>query len=139
MPGNLLELVKHDLETLALLSESATARKPPLDVSDWKWTLLFYMACIYVRALAEKRGKSIERHTDARDWLNIEPDLIYIAKPYRKLEERSRDARYEGRRFNPKEFAEGYGWFCEVRNKIVALLQAAGVANVVIVEPKPYL
>jgi hypothetical protein len=139
MSASLLDLVKHNFETLAILSEGASARKPPTDITDWKCTILFYMACIYLRALASNRKKVIERHMDARDWLNAEPDLIYIAKSYRKLEERSRDARYEGRRFKPAEMQEAYRWFCEVRDKLVDLLKKDGLASVESLDPKQYL
>ena len=134
-----LTLVRHDLETLALLSPAAASQKPPLDASDRKCTLLFYMACIYLRALAHQRGKAIERHADARTWLNTEPDLVAIARPYRMLEERSRDARYDGRRFSQPELQGMHRWFCAIRDHLVPLLKATGLAIVPVVEPLPYL
>ena len=134
-----INLIEHDLRTLELLNESARSKKPPEDVTDWKCTLLFYMACIYVKALGHQRNKALPRHSVAREWLNSDSDLIPIAKPYRKLEDRSQDARYEGRKFSPAELAEALRWFIEVRNVLVPLLRAAGLPNTPLVNPQPFL
>lgn len=134
-----LHVIRHDLDALTLLSRGAAANQPPLDVSDWKCTLLFYMACLYVRALAHQRGKDIQRHIEARDWINADKELIPIAKSYRKLEERSRDARYEGRKFTKSEMVEIHRWFCGVREALIRLLPASCLADVPRVDPQPWL
>jgi hypothetical protein len=134
-----LNIIRHDFDTLTLLSQGAAANKPPVDVSDWKCTILFYMACLYVRALAHQKGKDIHRHIEARDWINAEKDLIPIARSYRKLEERSRDARYEGRKFTRSEMDEILRWFCDVRETLIHLLAGSGLANVPRVDPQHIL
>jgi len=134
-----LTLVQHDLKTLEALTEGAASRKPPLDVSDWKCTLTFYMACIYVKAIASSRSVELQDHYQLRQWLNTTGDLLTITRSYRKLEERSRDARYEGRLFSAAELGEALRWYIDVRNRIVALLSAAGTANVPVADPSPWL
>jgi hypothetical protein len=110
-----------------------------VDVSDWKCTLLFYIACTYVKALGMARGKDIQDHFQLRQWLNTTDDLWGFAKPYRKLEERSRDARYEGRFYASRELADCGRWFSEVRDAVVGLLRAMGVTQVPVVDPSPWL
>lgn len=61
-----LSLVQHDLKTLEALAEGAAARTPPLDASDWKCTLTFYMACIYVKAIASSRSVELQDHYQLR-------------------------------------------------------------------------
>jgi hypothetical protein len=80
-----ITLVQHDLRTMQLLHDAARSKTPSEDVTDWKCTLMFYMACIYLKALGHQRGKALERHSVARAWLNSEPDLIPIARHYRVL------------------------------------------------------
>lgn len=134
-----LRLIRHDAQTLEILSRAAAASTPPADVSDWKCTLTFYIACIYVKALAATRKVQFEEHFGLRQWLNTTADVTAIARPYRKLEERSRDARYEGRLFTSGELREAHRWFSEVRDKIVGLLKASGIQDVPSVDPAPWL
>ena len=131
-------MVEHNLDVLRLLSESARRGTPATDVSDWKCTLLFYMACIYVKALGKLRNKDLQDHYDLRQWLNSTPDLILITRPYRKLEERSRDARYEGRRFSSVEMKDSLRWFCEVRDRLSALLRAGGASPIPTIDPSSH-
>ena len=138
-PSHYLRMVEHNLDVLRLLSESARRAAPPTDVSDWKCTLLFYMACIYVKALGKFRHKDLQGHYELRQWLNGTPDLLGITKPYRKLEERSRDARYEGRRFTAQETAESLRWFCTIRDSLSSLLKAGGVGQIPAIDPSPHL
>ena len=138
-PEQYLRLVQHDLDTLALLAKAADGRTPPEDVSDWKCTLMFYMACVYVKALARSRQKDLQDHYNLRQWLNTTKDLLAITKPYRRLEERSRDARYEGRRFSCQELGQARSWFLEVRDHLVQLLESGGVKAAPGVDPGPHL
>lgn len=138
-PSHYLRMVEHNLDVLRLLSESARRASPPTDVSDWKCTLIFYMACIYIKALGKLRHKDLQDHYELRQWLNSIPDLMGIARPYRKLEERSRAARYDGRRFTPVEMSEALQWFYTVRNALTSLLKAGGVSSIPSVDPSPHL
>jgi len=104
-------LAAHDLETLRLLSLSASRETPPVDVSDWKCTLMFYTTA----------------------------DLLPITSSYRKLEEFSREARCEGRRFRPVELQTAFSWFLDVHNHIDRLLHTTGVSPVPVIDPSPYL
>jgi hypothetical protein len=118
-----LNLLGHDLRVLQLLSEAASRGKPPDDVSDWQVTILFYLACLYVKAVGCLYGKRFDDHISLRQWINSETDMLGIARDYRKLEEASRDARYEGRR-SPKEamVRVQIPRFETVRNHVVNLL-----------------
>lgn len=107
-------------------------------MSGWKCTLVFYMACIYVKALGRLRGKDLQDHYQVKQWLNTEPELREIAKSYRLIEERSRDARYEGRSFDSRELQEVARRFEQVRDRIADLLRQGGVA-VDPVDPRPHL
>lgn len=134
-----LKLVQHDLDALGFLSRGAEASSPPTDVTDWKVTFLFYITCIYVKALGRTRSIDFQDHYQVKQWLNTTPDLLPMTRSYRKLEERSRDARYEGRIFTPTEMAAALRWFDDVRDLVVGLLKTAGVANVPRVAPSPWL
>ena len=130
-----LHLIQHDVDALGLLVGAARASKPPKNVSDWAITLHFYILCVYVKALGRCRGKDFQDHYSIREWLNEEKDLLFIARPYRKVEEWSRDARYEGRVFDPSEVGRFHKWFVEVRNGFVALLQKEGLSSVPAPDP----
>ena len=133
-----LRLIEHDLEVLKLLAGAAKARGG-VDVSDWKCTLLFYMACIYIKAFGRTQGKELQDHYNVKQWMNTTRELLPIAKPYRKLEERSREARYEGRKYDASEASQHARWFQEVRDGVVALLRSSGVANPPSVDPVSFL
>ena len=120
-----LALVAHDARALALLSRAADRE----DVSDWQCTLLYYMACVYVKALGRFRQVDLQDHFQVKQWLNTSPDLVDVARPYRKLEDRSRDARYEGRRYSRDEQRQHVRWFEEVQDRVSALLRAGGIAG----------
>ena len=53
----------------------------------------------------------------------------------RKVEEWSRDARYEGRLFDAEDFDRFFGWFTDARDSIVNLLKENGIAAPPVVEP----
>ena len=134
-----LDVVERDLEALRLLSTAASKNTPPRDVSDWKCTLMFYMACIYVKAIGHQRNVELDRHSEVRRWLNTSQDLCKIALPYRKLEDHSQEARYEGRLFTRPNLLHMYTWFVEIRDAIVPLLRNEGLPASPSVDPKPYL
>ena len=132
-----LALVESDREVLALVTGGGRAASR--DVSDWQTTLVYYMACIYVKALGRLRGKDLQDHYQIKQWLNTTADLVLIAAPYRKLEDRSRDARYEGRRFATAEMEQHVRWFEAVRGAIERLLTAGGVGRLPTLHVRPAL
>lgn len=132
-------LATHDLDALRLLSVAASGQEPQVDVSDWKCTLMFYMACIKVKAAGMTRNVVLKDHYGLRQWINTTADLLPMTRPYRKLEEFSREARYEGRRFSASELQMALRWFFDVRDHIDGLLHAAGVTTVPVIDPSPYL
>ncbi|MDA0837812.1 MAG: hypothetical protein O3B01_13580 [Planctomycetota bacterium] len=135
-----LELLKHDLKVLRLLTDAAKSSNPPEDVSDWQVTLLFYLACIYVKAAAQLYGERFDDHISLRGWLNREQDMIAMTRDYRKLEEASRDARYEGRLFSPREIEqEQLSRFETVRDHVVDVLRGKGVTRITEIDPRAVL
>ncbi len=92
---------------------------------------IFYITCIYVKALGRSFERDIQDHYALRLWLNTEPELLSIARAYRHIEEPSRDARYEGRTFK-KEFAveRVVPNFVRVRDHIADLLEKRGATGV---------
>lgn len=131
-----LQLVAHDLEVFKVISK---ANSGSADLSDWQCTLLFYMACIYVKALGRMRNKDLQDHYQLKQWLNETPDLVSITRSYRKLEDSSRDARYEGRKFNGDEMKRILRWFRDARDGLVALLKSGGATNAPVVDPASWL
>lgn len=130
-----LQQVRRTEKTLKLLVKATQREDPRVDVSDWAVTIHFYVLCVYVKALGRCRGQDFQDHYGIRQWLNTEPDLLRIARPYRKIEEWSRDSRYEGRTFSSAEFARLHEWFVEVRDCLTSLLQAQGIEDVPVVLP----
>jgi hypothetical protein len=130
----LLAVARHDADCADLLARAGRDAKPPRDVSDWLITMQFYVLCLHVQALSRCRGHLIERHEDLRQWINTERDLWGMARAYRLVEERSRDARYKGRLFTRAEVVEFNGRFRAARDHILPLLAQAGL-NVQAIEP----
>jgi hypothetical protein len=131
-----LELAARDAWALAALAKAG--RDARRDVSDWVVTLHFYTLCIYVKALGRCRGRDIQDHYGIRQWLNSDVELTPIARPYRKIEEWSRDARYEGRLFDAKsEMPRFHEWFVAVRDHLCGLLEREGLrpARIAPVDP----
>jgi len=138
--GRYLELLKHDLTVLQLLTEAAESRDPPEDVSDWQVTLLFYLACIHVKAAGCLYSERFDDHLSLRDWMNRAPEMVKMTKDYRKLEEASRDARYEGRLFSPREIRlDQLPRFEAVRDHIVSVLRSKGMTGITHVDPGQFL
>ncbi|MGA2261370.1 MAG: hypothetical protein ABSH28_08035 [Acidobacteriota bacterium] len=125
-PGIYFKLIEHDRDVLQLVSHNA---RPGCDTSDWQITILYYILCLYMKAFGRVCGRELQDHYSIKQWLNSESRLIPIARPYRKAEEWSRDARYEGRRFSSKEVERFLGWFKFVRQHVAGLLSTAGITN----------
>lgn len=62
---------------------------------DWQVTALFYAALHYVDAYLSKHNVHPASHSDRDQPIAMESVLRRIYTPYRDLESRSRDARYE--------------------------------------------
>lgn len=127
--------VQSNEKALRLLVAAAQAETPRVDVSDWAVTMHFYILCVYVKALGRCRGRDFQDHYGIRQWLNTESDLLQAARPYRKVEEWSREARYEGRTFYSSEMERFHDWFELVRDQLTALLRAHGLKAVPVVNP----
>ena len=121
-----LAIAEHDGVVLRMLVEGSKGEGTE-DTTDWQVALLYYIMCIRVKALGSCRGVELQDHYSIKQWLNAESDLLGIARPYRKAEEWSRDARYEGRRFGRDELKRYLGWFASVYDHLGALLQNEGV------------
>lgn len=134
----LLLIVRRNIDCAKLLADAAESAKPHQDVSDWIITIEFYVLCLYMTALAECRGMTFDRHYDLRMWINTDPDVRVAAKDYRKSEEWSREARYNGRLFTADEIERFNRRFRSVTNAVTPLLRGAGVAFVPSVEPLNY-
>lgn len=96
---NYLQLITHNSKLLDLLTSTYPEHLENEDFSDWKVTILFYMSCVYIKAVFCLFGIDIQDHYTLRQLINTRKELNLIAKPYRHIEEASRDARYEGRKF----------------------------------------
>ncbi|MCG2712876.1 MAG: hypothetical protein L6416_11225 [Candidatus Omnitrophica bacterium] len=94
-------LIKHNVNLLDLLTSKQ--RPPHLvqeDFSDWCVTTIFYILCIYMKAFFTLMGKDVQDHYTLRQLINTTSELYAIAKYYRHIEEASRDARYEGKKYS---------------------------------------
>src|SRR5438093_2301199 len=123
----LVEVAKRQRDCAGLLAEAARTAPKPQDVSGWLITLHFYVLCLLAKAVAKSRGIDFRSQEDIRQWINTEKDIWGISKDYRKAEEMSREARYEGRLFNAEDIRRFNGWYCSVRRHLVGLIKSAGV------------
>lgn len=124
------EQLQRNGKTLEVLCSGSS--KAGHDCSDWIVTIHFYILCIYVKALAAHSGQNIQDHVALRAWLNANPERGAMARSYRKAEEASRDARYEGKLFCENEWIRFRRWYVEARDVVVELLKTAGFAPPVI-------
>lgn len=87
-------------------------RENKSDCLDWAATCLFYAAVHYVNAYLVKSSMPIPRRHTSSDPLNPgrtnivqqNPDLSKIYRPYRHLDDESRDARYELRSISTSDY-----------------------------------
>lgn len=131
-----IDLVVHDFNVLGLLTRASRQDPSIGNISDWQVTLLFYICCVYAKAACKTLGVDIQDHFSLRQFLNTEPRLVYVARSYRKIEEASRDARYEGRTFDIDYIRDRIlPNFISVRDAMVNLLEQQGVINVPKIDP----
>ncbi len=122
-----VRIAEHDYRVVRLLLAARSKQKDSEDITDWQVALLFYVLCVQVKALAICRGTELQDHYAVKQWLNVQADLCRVARSYRKIEEWSRDARYEGRNFKQSELSRFAQWFSEVHGCLSALLKKEGV------------
>jgi hypothetical protein len=100
-------LIEHNVNLLDLLTSK---QYPPHliqeDFSDWCATTIFYVLCIYMKIVFTLMGKDVQDHFTLRQLINTTPELYAIAKYYRHIEEASRDARYEGKKYTKDYLVE---------------------------------
>ena len=130
-----LELIKHNSKLLDLITGSRPEHLTHEDFSDWQVTVIFYISCTYLKAVCMLYGEDVQDHHKLRTIINTNKELWGIARPYRHIEESSRDARYEGRKFD-KEYIEGrlLPKFYKVRDCAVGIIKGKGIDNVPIVD-----
>ena len=89
---------------------------------DWTVTVLFYTALHYADAvLARFHSAHPTDHQDRARQLSS-PSYSSLHDSYRRLQDRSRAARYEGQTPSPDEFAKLEGDLHKVRSRAVTLL-----------------
>jgi len=136
-----LELAEHDCRVLRILRRACDDPRAGAlreeDTTDWQVALVYYILCIEVKALGCCRGMELQDHYTIKRWLNDEPELREVARPYRKAEEWSRDARYEGRRFDEREMRRYLSWFGAVHDHLARLLNGEGLSVPGSVDPRP--
>lgn len=133
-----LELIKHNSKLLDLITGSRPEHLTHEDFSDWQVTIIFYISCIYLKAVCLLHNIDIQDHHKLRETINTNQslkELWEIAKYYRHIKESSRDARYEGRKFK-KEYLTGrlLKEFYIVRDCAVRIIKGKGIDNVPIVD-----
>ncbi len=135
-----LALVSHDLKLFDLVTRLIPSSASKEDFSDWQVTILFYMACIFLKAACSLLGEDVQDHFMMRQIINNRQEFYSIAKAYRHLEEASRDARYEGRVFDKQYILDRLiPKFNSVRDCIVDLLKQKNISNIPSIEVEPLL
>ena len=126
-------LINHNDNLLEIISLHVPGHLQNEDFSDWKVTLTFYMICIYVKTYLDLIGIDVQDHYTIKQHINTIDNLIPIAKNYRHVEEASRDARYEGRKYDDTYLKNRIlPKYNQIRNKLIALLKKeyAGTKNI---------
>ncbi len=93
-------LTEHHHKLFDLLTGKLPEHLKNENFSDWQATTIFYMACILVKALCVTLNEDPKSHFEIRQLTYKNSELQSFAKEYRKLEEASRQARYDGRTFD---------------------------------------
>ncbi len=135
-----LKLISHDLKLFDVLTGPGPAHMANEDFSDWQVTVLFYMACIFLKSACALLGEDVQDHFTLRQIINNRTELYSIARDYRHLEEASRDARYEGRTFDKSYIITRLvPKFNAVRDCVVKLLQINRVSSIPSVNLEQFL
>jgi len=135
-------LIIHNKNLLEVIALNIPDHLEGEDFSDWKVTLSFYIICIYVKTYLNLIGIDVQDHYTLKQHINTIDDLIPIAKNYRHIEEASRDARYEGRKYDDNYLTNRIlPKYNQIRNKLIALLKKkySGAENVPNIKIENYL
>ena len=128
-----LNLIEHNVKLLDLISGIRPDHLKDNDFSDWQGTIIFYMSCIYLKAVCVLFDEDVQDHYTLRQLINTRKEIYEdgITKHYRHIEEASRDARYEGRKFD-KVYVENriLPKFYKVRDRAVKILKENNVNNI---------
>lgn len=128
-----LNLIEHNSRLLDLITGTRPVHLKDDDFSDWQVTTIFYMSCIYLKAVCVLFGEDVQDHYTLRQLINTRKEIYEndIAKYYRHIEEASRDARYEGRKFD-KVFIENriLPKFYRVRERAIKILKDNNVNDI---------
>ncbi len=133
-------LIEHNVKLLDLLTGECPQHLENEDFSGWQVTVIFYISCIYIKAACCLFGINIQDHYALRKIINTEKDFLSISKFYRHIEEASRDARYEGRKFS-KDFIINtiLPKFNTIRDCIINIIKRKGINTVICVDIEPFL
>ena len=97
MPNSIkhLSIIEQNYKTLVHLTQSV-----PSNYSDWCVTIIFYMALHYVHAfLSEELAEHPNDHQSLQSIIVSNTQLKAIYQKYRNLQDDSREARYNGEKF----------------------------------------
>ena len=135
-----ISLIEHNTRLLDLLTGNLPKHLEKEDFSGWQVTTIFYISCIYIKAVCSLSNINIQDHYALRNEINANKDLLSISKFYRHIEEASRDARYEGRKFS-KDFIINIilPKFNKVRDCAATIIRQKGILNIIGVDIKPFL
>jgi hypothetical protein len=132
-----LELIKHNSKLLDLITGNRPEHLTHEDFSDWQVTVMFYISCIYLKAVCTLHNIDIQDHHKLRETINTNQSLKKlwnISKDYRHIEESSRDARYEGRKFDKNNIERLLRKFYNVRDCAIGIIKDKGINNVPIID-----
>lgn len=101
---------------MGLLADACRARDRWHDATDWIVTMLFYVACLYVKAYERGRGHDFQSHEDRNQWLAVDEHLSKHSRYYQLLFNASKLARYDGVRV-------GRGRYDEIRDAFEKLIR----------------
>ncbi|GAX62481.1 glyceraldehyde-3-phosphate dehydrogenase/erythrose-4-phosphate dehydrogenase [Candidatus Scalindua japonica] len=129
-----LNLVEHNSNLLRLITEKPSGSYKDVDFSDWQVTIIFYISCIYLKSVCSIFGLDVQNHFTIRKTMNERDELRPIFNDYRKIEEASRDARYEGKKFEERIIKKRIlPRFNTVRDCVVEIIKNNGISKVPVV------
>ncbi len=135
-----INLIKHNINLLDLLSGQLPGHLSEEDFSDWCVTIIFYILCIYMKAVCALMGEDVQDHYTLRQLINTKPELYNIAKFYRHIEEDSRNARYEGKTYNREYLLNRIlPKFNTVRDCAINIIKKHGIVNIPAMDIKIFL
>jgi hypothetical protein len=92
------------------------------DHIHWAVVALFYSALHWVDAFLAIGSVHPEKHFERQEYLSRDPNLHCIIKPYRQLEDDSREARYELASYNDNYVTHLRGLLRQIRNVLEPML-----------------